>query len=77
MQLQSKPSYNLVVKEERTYADSVGRTSADSVGCVNDERMGKYHFMTASAIDKNMHEAQDTRCNGELCVQQKQSYFSQ
>ena len=69
MQLQSKPSYNLVVKEERTYADSVGR--------VNDERMGKYHFMTASAIDKNMHEAQDTHCNGELCVQQKQSYFSQ
>ena len=69
MQLQSKPSYNLVVKEERTYADSVGR--------VNDERMGKYRFITASAIDKNMHEAQDTRCNGELCVQQKQSYFSQ
>ena len=58
MQLQSEPS--LVVKEERTYADSVGR--------VNDERMGKYHFITASAIDKNMHEAQDTRCNGELCV---------
>ena len=70
MQLQSEPSSNLVVKEERT-------EDAGSVGRVNDERMGKCHFMTASAIDKNMHEAQDTRCNGELCVQQKQSYFSQ
>ena len=64
MQLQSEPS--LVVNEERT----LERTFAvpDSVGRVNDERMGKYHFITASAIDKNMHEAQDTRCNGELCV---------